>query len=139
MNHAATKYSILRGDQRQPRGLLQEIDAGVRLSQDSSIMAHDSYQGRIGVQPKGLQSGITSHRTNPMDTSLCGTVSEGRHRPQADSRQNNEHVGRRAVRTHSSVFVAISGQNDRPVSNLPRYFFTECLGQARNIHNRKAA
>lgn len=139
MNHAATKYSILRGDQRQPRSLPQEVAGGVQLSQNSSIVAHDSHQDRIGVQPQSLQSGFTSHRVNPMDTSLCGTDSEGRHRPQADSRQNHDHVGRGTARTCSGVFVAISGQNDRPVSNLPRYFFTECLGQARNIHNRKAA
>ncbi len=139
MSHAATKYSLCRGNQRKPRSLHQEVAGGLRLSQDSSIVAHDSHQDRIGFQPQSLQSGISSHRVNPMDTSLCGTVSEGRHRPQADCGQNNDNVGRRAAGTHSGIFVAISGQNDRPVSDLPRYFFTECIGQARIIHNWKAA
>lgn len=138
MTHA-TKYSLCRGDKRQPSSLPKEVAGGLRLSQDSTFVAHGSHQDRIGFQPQSLQSSIKSHRVNPMDTSLCGTDSEGRHRPQADSRQNNVNVGRRAVGTHSGVFVTISGQNDRQISDLPRYFFTECLGQARNIHNWKAA
>ena len=139
MNHAATKYSLRRGDKRQPRCLHQEIAGSLCISQGRAFLVDDSHQDRIGFQPQGIQQSLTCHRPDSMDTTLCSTLFEGRYRPKADCKHHNGYEWHRAVGTYSGIFSTVSGPNDRPVSDLPSYFFTECIGQARIIHNRQAA